>query len=168
MAQFYKSVSTTASDHPPLRSQPRTITWWPKAAPILIVVPAALNIALLFVNKHTYSGQLLTWSINNRGTVQVVIQVISSSLSFLWLYAIRTVISQWTRYHLSGFPVKLNTLRLWSALSLATANWDLPWSKALVALVFLAFTLLPATLWAGALTPWLTEQLQGVPILSKY
>lgn len=166
MSKFYKSVATTTADHPPLRSQPRTITWWPKASPILIVIPTALSIALLYVNTHTYSGQLLSWSINNRGAVQVVIQVISSILSFFWLYSIRTVISQWTRYRLSGVPVKLNALRLWSAISLATTNWDLPWNQALVALGFFAFTLLPATLWAGALTPSLTERLQVVGILS--
>lgn len=168
MSQLYKSVATTTADQPPLRSQPRTITWWPKAAPILIVIPATLNIALVYVNKQTYSGQLLSWSINNRGTVQVVIQVISSVLSFFWLYSIRTVISQWTRYRLSGSLVKLNTLRVWSAISLATTNWDLPWSKALVALGFFTFTLLPATLWAGALTPSLTERMQNVRILSEY
>lgn len=136
MSQIYKYVATTTADHPALRSQPRTITWWPKAAPILVVVPSALSIALLYINKHTYSGQLLSWSINNRGAIQVVIQVISSILSFFWLYSIRTVISQWTRYRLSGSPMKLNTLRLWSAISLATTNWDLPWSKGFVALVF--------------------------------
>lgn len=170
MSQVYKSVATTTADQAPsqVRSQPHTITWWPKAAPILIVIPAALNIAVLCVHKNTYSGQLLSWSINNRGTLQVVIQVIYSILSFFWLYSIRTVISQWTRYRLSGFQVKLNTLRLWSAISSAATNWNLPWSKALIALGFFAFTLLPATLWAGALTPELTEKTQKVSIRSQY
>lgn len=169
MLQVYKSVATTTADQAPspVRSQPRTITWWPKTAPILIVIPTAVNIAVLCVHSKTYSGQLLSWSINNRGTVQVVIQVLSSILSFFWLYPIRTVISQWTRYRLSGFQIKLNTLRLWSAISLATTNWDLPWNKALIALGFFAFTLLPATLWAGALTPALTEERQNVSIRSQ-
>lgn len=165
MSQVYKSVATTSL---PVRSQPPTITWGPRAAPILVVIPAALNIAVLYVNRNTYTGQLLSWSTSNRGAVQVVIQVISSILAFFWLYSIRTVISLWTRHRLSGSQIKLNTLRLWSALSLATPNWDLPWSKALVALGFFTFTLLPATLWAGALTPSLTEECQNVTIRSQY
>lgn len=170
MSQVYKSVATTMADQAPspVHSQPRTITWWPKAAPILIVIPTALNIAVLCVHSKTYSGQLLSWSVNNRGAVQVVIQVISSILSFFWVYSIRTAISQWTRYRLSGFQVKLNTLRLWSAISSAATNWNLPWSKALIALGFFAFTLLPATLWAGALTPELTEKMQNVSIRGQY
>lgn len=170
MSSVYKSVATTTADQPPLRvrSQPRTIAWWTKAAPILIIIPTALNIAVLYLNRNTYTGNILSWSTNNRGAVQVVIQVLSSVLSFFWLYSIRTVISQWTRYRLSGFPVKLNTLRLWSAISLAATNWDLPWGKALVALGFFAFTLLPATLWAGTLTPSLTEDFHDVSILGQY
>lgn len=170
MSSVYKSVATTTPDQPPLRvrSQPRTIAWWTKAAPILIIIPTALNIVVLYLNRNTYTGNILSWSTNNRGAVQVVIQVLSSVLSFFWLYSIRTVISQWTRYRLSGFPVKLNTLRLWSAISLAATNWDLPWGKALVALGFFAFTLLPATLWAGTLTPSLTEDFHDVSILGQY
>lgn len=169
MSQVYTSVAKTAADQLPLqvRSQPRTIAWWSRAAPILIVIPTAVNIAVLYVNGCTYSGQLLSWSQNNRGTVQVVIQVLSSILSFFWLYSIQTVISQWTRYRLSRSQIKLNTLKLWSALSLATPNWDLPWIKALVTLGFFCFTLLPVTLWAGGLTPSLTEERHNVSISSQ-
>lgn len=168
MSQVYKSVSTTNASLAPFHPQPRTITWWSKASPTLILLPAALSVAMLSVNGHTYTGQLLRWSINNRGVVQVVIQLISSILSFFWLYSIREVISQWTRYRLSGPPVDLNRLRLWSAISLATTNWDLPWAKALVAMGFFTVTLLPATLWVGALTPSLTEQSREVSILGQY
>jgi hypothetical protein len=132
--------------------------WWKKLVPLCIFVPTGVSLVVLSLHLSQFntSGMLYQWSISNRVPVQVVVHVFSSMLSALWVLSVCTVISHWTRHTLSKRRVDLDVLRLWSAVTQSRADWNLPWTLALVALAFFAFTYLPAVLWAGALTPTFT------------
>jgi hypothetical protein len=133
---------------------------WSRTVPFLIVIPVAvsLSIAILHVRHYKSSGILHRWSVHNRSLVQAVVHVLSSLLAILWVAPLCTSITHLTRQHLVRRNINLNTLRLWSAVTLARTDWNLPWISALVTLGFCFLTYLPATLWAGALSPALTNR----------
>lgn len=129
--------------------------WWTTLIPYLIVVPTIISITvgvLQFRNYADSKGKLYEWSVTSRAFVQVVVHVLSSTLSVLWIYPLCTIISHWTRNRLAEKDIDLNTVRLWSAFTQARTEWNLPWALALTSLVFFIITYAPAALWAGALT----------------
>jgi hypothetical protein len=132
---------------------------WMKLAPLCILFPTGVSLTILTLHLRHYKddGLLYRWSASNRVLVQVVIHILSSILGVLWTYPICTVISHWTRYRLSKRSVNLDTLRVWSAVTQARADWNLPWGYMIATLVFLATSYVPAALWAGALTPAFTH-----------
>jgi hypothetical protein len=147
-------------------------SWWSKLVPYLIVVPTIISMVIgsLQVRKYADSGgYLYEWSMTSRALVQVFVHVLSSILSILWVYPVCTVVSHWTRNRLAERHVNLNTVRLWSAFTQARTDWNLPWPFASLSLAFFTMTYVPATLWAGALTPSFTLMYidHGLSLLSK-
>lgn len=102
----------------------RQESWWKKLIPLCVLLPTCASFVVLFLRLRHYktSGALYRWSSSSRVPVQVVIHIVSSSLSALWVLSVCTVISQWTRHTLSKGSVDLNTLRLWSAITQSRAD----------------------------------------------
>ncbi|KAF2111671.1 hypothetical protein BDV96DRAFT_581523 [Lophiotrema nucula] len=156
-----------ASEPQQVRTRLRETGWWSKIVLLAIIIPTVISIVIggLHLRHYKTSGSLYHWSITSRALLQVVVHILSSLLSVLWMYPICKIISHSTRHRLSKKAVDLNTLRLWSAIVQARTDWNLPTSAALMALGFFALTYLPATIWAGALTPTFTVGLErDVPL----
>lgn len=148
----------------------RREAWWMKLVPLCILIPTSASLAVLILHLRQYkdSGTLYVWSTSSRVVVQVVVFVLASFLSLFWVFSIRTAISQWTRHGLSKRSINLDTLRLWSAITQNRADWNLPWAFAFATLSFFALSCVPATLWAGALTPALTySEVTNISLLGK-
>ncbi|KAF9690551.1 hypothetical protein EKO04_011304 [Ascochyta lentis] len=135
--------------------------WWTKLVPLCILVPTCVSLFILTLHIRQYkdSGTLYGWSTSYRVLVQVFVHVLASVLGALWVFPTCTIISHWTRHRLSKKSVNLDTLRLWSAITQARADWNLPWAPAFATLAFLVLNSVPAVLWAGALTPAFTYSL---------
>lgn len=140
--------------------QLREVRWWSKLIPFAMLIPTAvsLTVGALRMRHYKNSNTLYLWSVHSRSLVQVIVHILSSILAILGAVPLCTSITHLTRRHLAQSEVKLDTLRLWSAMTLAKTDWNLPWTSALVTLGFCFLTYLPGTLWAGALSPSLTYQ----------
>jgi hypothetical protein len=152
------------------RAPLREARWWSKLIPFAILIPTvvSLSVGALHLRHYKNSSTLYVWSVHSRALVQVIVHVLSSLLAILWVVPLCTSITHLTRRHLAERDIKLDTLRLWSAMTLAKTDWNLPRSSALLALGFCLLTYVPATLWAGALSPSLTYQtLKDIPLLGK-
>jgi hypothetical protein len=159
------SESTRASYHPITdasekstghsESRLRKAGLWSRTVPSLIIIPIAVSLSIgsLHLRDYKTSGTLYAWSFNHRSLLQAMIHVLSSLLAILWVVPLCASISHLTRQQLVRSNINLNTLRLWSAVTLARADWNLSWISALVTLGFCFVTYLPAVLWTGALSP---------------
>jgi hypothetical protein len=153
-------VSNTRTDGR-AHAQARNASWRTRLLPFCIVIPTFVSLCVvsLHARRYTDTGKLYQWSTSNRALVQVVVHIVSSLLALLWTYSICTLMSQWTRHRMSHESVNVNTLRLWSALMQNRADWSLPRISVSATLAFLILGYVPATLWAGALTPAVTLKL---------
>lgn len=146
----------------------RKASRWTKLRPFCIFIPTGISLCVLVLHTRQYknSGKLYEWSTSSRTLVQVVVHILSSILAVFWTYSICNLISHWTRHRISNHSVNLNTLRLWSALRQGRTDWDLPWIFTLATLAFFTLTYIPATLWAGALTPSVSRKsVSGLSLL---
>ena len=128
----------------------------------------SLFILTLHVRLYKISSVLYEWSTSSRVLTQVVIHILASALSALLVFPICTIVSQWTRHRLSEKGISLDTLRVWTAVIQTRTDWNLPWTLKLTTLLFLAFSYLPAVLWAGALTPVITlDEIKDISLSGK-
>ncbi|KAF2797974.1 hypothetical protein K505DRAFT_396502 [Melanomma pulvis-pyrius CBS 109.77] len=89
----------------------------------------------------------------NRASVQIVIQILANVFGWIHVTAICRLINYTTRIRFNKDAISLDTLRAWIALSMAKMDWDLPIIWLLPLVLFIALTLIPSALWAGAITP---------------
>ena len=100
-------------------------------------------------------GDVLQLCESNQATMQIMVQVISHILAMLQVSSICAVLNLSTRYRSLHRSTSLQDLCLWIALSTARVDLNLPTPHLLIASAFVAATLLPGALWAGALSPCL-------------
>lgn len=149
----------------------QSLRWRSKLVPLCVAIPIAVSLALQILDIRHYqsTGVLRDLTTSNRASVQVVVHILSTLLAVLLVYPICTVISFWTRHALTQRDIRINRLRLWSALVRAKPDWNLPWLYALIAAIFFLSTYFPAAFWAGALTPVLTEKVEhNLPFLIPF
>lgn len=144
--------------------------WWMKLIPFFVFLPTGVSLFILTLHVRLYkiSSVLYEWSTSSRVLTQVVIHILASALSALLVFPICTIVSQWTRHRLSEKGISLDTLRVWTAVIQTRTDWNLPWTLKLTTLLFLAFSYLPAVLWAGALTPVITlDEIKDISLSGK-
>ncbi|KAI9755695.1 MAG: hypothetical protein M4579_004193 [Chaenotheca gracillima] len=144
-------VDQTHSLHPELQ-EPLWQRLGPVASTTLTTI-ISLGITILHVRNYRDAGQLYVYTTAYRSTVQAFIHVISTLLSFLWTYAVCSMINRYSRRRFGKVAVSLDHLRFWSALSSQRIDINLPIYWAIVSAIFVAAFTLPATIWVGALTP---------------
>lgn len=141
-----------------------------KLIPFCVILPTGVSLLILNLHLRSYktSGILNEWSTSSRVLTQVVVHVLASALSALLVFPLCTITSRWTRHRLSKASVSLDTLRLWTAIIQTRTDWNLPWMIKLTTLLSLAFSFLPAMLWAGALTPAITlDEIRNLSLSGK-
>ena len=69
------------------------------------------------------------------------------------LFCTATIINLSSRTYMSQSPFSLDLIKFFSALTAHNVDKSLPWLYFLAVIIFVAITLLPGALWAGAMTP---------------
>ncbi|KAI9831030.1 MAG: hypothetical protein M1819_005268 [Sarea resinae] len=101
----------------------------------------------------TITGEAYRAITSHRATVQLVVQVLSLLLGSAQVYAVCALINFSTRLMLTRNPASLDQMKLWNALCGSRLEWTLPWRQVVVLGCFVSLTVVPSSLWTGAITP---------------
>jgi hypothetical protein len=134
-----------------------------------LTVPCAISLIILALNARDWYSEALLRNIvvNYHVFVAPVVQILSTILAGLQLYVVFTIFEYSARTRITQRNISLNTLRLWSALSLRSINLNLQLAKVLVLLSVIAVSAVPASLWAASITPQLSSasnDLRTIPL----
>ncbi len=130
---------------------------------IALVPTTALSIAILSIQNARYTGSILRLVQSNRGSVQIIIQVVSAGAGLLQILAVRTICNFFFRLRLQKAPMRLEKLSLWTAVATAQVDFNLSFRNLAICSLVAVFSIVPGALWTGALTPIVvsTELLRG-------
>ncbi|KAJ7113213.1 hypothetical protein C8R44DRAFT_882218 [Mycena epipterygia] len=117
-----------------------------------LLISTAVTVTLMIQSRHD-STSLYTYVSQELTQVQVMIQVASHLLGFFHIFTLSTITNFSARLRLRQSTVSLLELRLWQSVSSIKFVWNLPFLHLGVLVSYLVLHLLPASLWAGALTP---------------
>ena len=124
-----------------------------------LIVCTAISGALLYgiQLRDYYNYDLYSFIQYRRSSVQAILSVLTYILGFAHLYVLTSMFNFTTRILLTQYSPTLERLKWWKATSSQSIDLSLPLRFLVPAALFFGFTLLPATLWTGALTPNLVE-----------
>lgn len=124
-----------------------------------LTVPCAISVIILALSARDWYSETLLRNIvvNNHVFVAPIVQVLSTILAGLQLYVVFTIFDYSARTRITRRNITLNTLRLWSALSSRSLNFNLQLTKVLFLLTIIAVSAVPASLWAASITPQLSS-----------
>ena len=126
---------------------------------LTVTTTIALYLLVAAWKNDTYSGSLYDFVSANRATTQIIVQVVASVLGALHLYVLATLVNFFTRLRLQMSPMKLDTIKLWTAASSLRMDWSLPLGSWPILCALLIVALIPPALWAGAVTPVVTYKI---------
>ena len=95
--------------------------------------------------------------VGNRAAVQIVIQVLATGFGAVHTYTLCTLTNFSTRLHLAEKPYALDRLWFWKAVCTKSVDWSMPAPFLLLLVIFQLLVVVPAAIWAGALTPVITS-----------
>ena len=155
----YKSPSQQASDRGPIFHHGRAFSH-PAALQKLLIIPAVLTplliSALLFWAHHTQwsaPDSVLNFTLSNRSTAQIIVQILSHVLGGMQTYVLCTLIAFGVRIRLTKKYTSLKAFKFFSAIALTRFDFALPPVLILSLVLFNVLNLGPSALWAGSLTP---------------
>jgi hypothetical protein len=156
-----KGVSTQREGPEPLNLLSK---YWAFSGLILTTI---ISILLLTGNirRWTVSKGVYEVVAQNRGSTQLVVQVISNALGLLHVTIISVLINYLTRLRLASMPTSFDTLRLWNIMLRQSLDLTLPIHLLAILLIFVRICITPSTLWAGAITPISVSAIQSGEIL---
>lgn len=124
-----------------------------------LIVPTIISAVLagLTASKTSLDDSLIPWIQGNRGTVQIIVQLLSTALGALQIFAMTSAIRFQANLRLSSKPASLDCLKLWDAAISEHVDTDLPISSLLTLSLYLGLIRISNALWAGAITPIITR-----------
>ena len=125
-----------------------------------LLLPTVAIQILLWNGDRESTDSFYSYLTNDQATIQIAVQVISHILGYLQVSSMCAIINLSTRFHFSRRSTSLEDLGLWNALSTARVDMSLRTFYVAVASAFVAATLLPGALWAGALSPLFVLKVQ--------
>ncbi|OCL07572.1 hypothetical protein AOQ84DRAFT_408733 [Glonium stellatum] len=93
----------------------------------------------------------------HRASVGLTVQVLYGLLGLFHVTVVCRLINYATRLRMNKSAVSLDILRTWVDMSLPRIYWDLPLRYFFPLALVVVFSIVPSALWAGAVTPTLTE-----------
>ena len=141
----------------------RTVNWyhyWTKHNAFHgLLITTALSSALLAADvlRSTVSESLYHNITTHRASVGLIVQLLSGLLGLVHVTVVCRLINYATLLRLNKSAVNLDILRTWVDMSLPRIEWDLPLRFFLPVSLVVTFSIVPSALWAGAITPTLTE-----------
>lgn len=151
--------NTTVGEQPTVGEEPDPslcTSWLSKYLAVLgLLATTVVSVILIIGNKKSWvlPGSFHDVVRNNRASVQTVVQTLSSLLGAVYTYTFCTIINFSTRISLTDEGVSLGRMRFWTALSANKLNWSLSPRYFAISVLFFMLNLVPAALWAAALTP---------------
>ncbi len=118
-----------------------------------LLLPTVAICILLWIEDWQYTGTFYSYVKSNQASMQIVVQIVSHLLAMLQVSSTCALLNLSTRFRSLHRSTPLQDLSLWIALSTARIDRNLPTFHLAMDLTFVAATLIPGTLWAGALSP---------------
>ena len=118
-----------------------------------LLPPTAAILILLWIGDRESTESFYSYLKKDQATIQIVVQVVSHGLATLQVASMCTTLNLSTRFRFRLRSISLKELSLWTALNTTRVDPNLPSFYLAVALAFVAVTLIPGALWAGALSP---------------
>ena len=125
-----------------------------------LIVTTILSSAILYgIDQPPFiDSDFYDFVSTHRSSVQAILSLLTSVLSFAHLYVLTSVINFSTRILLTQSAPTLDRLNLWKALSNKSIDLALPFAYLAPLTVVSALTLGVGSLWTGALTPNLVSR----------
>ena len=122
---------------------------------VSIVVSLVLSTILLSLRLSGWSDTnfLRTLYFEQHAVLSSFVQVFSALLAYLQLFATFSAFEFWTRTKFTKNTTSLGKLRFWIALRNRHIDPSLPFSKLMSVVAVVIIAAIPASLWAGALSP---------------
>lgn len=138
----------------------------------LLLIPclglmSTVTILLLWSDRNRWAetGRIYQLVISNRATVQIVIQVLASCFGAVHVYVLCVLVNFSTRLRIAEKPYKLDRLKFCAAICTKSLDWSMPVRFLVPVIIFQLLFIIPAAIWAGALTPVTTSTV--IPSLLK-
>ncbi|KAH8645761.1 hypothetical protein BX600DRAFT_534191 [Xylariales sp. PMI_506] len=131
-----------------------------------LFISNVVSTILLVLTVRGWTGpyELEQFFSDNRSAVSIVVQILSHIFGFMAVRAICTALNLSARLRLATRSLSLETLKLVHAISGATLDLSLTGGNLVLLLAFVASSMIPAALWAGAITPISTPVVISYPI----
>ncbi|KAK2737572.1 hypothetical protein FQN55_001002 [Onygenales sp. PD_40] len=122
---------------------------------ILLLIPLTLSVLLVYSDADNWLLPESLYRMVNRwrSSVQTAVQVFSTGLAAIEVFALYRLINLATRIRFTKTPMSLNMLSFWSAVSTPTVNWNYPIWMVVATLVLSNLLTAISAVWTGALTP---------------
>lgn len=119
-----------------------------------LLITSAISSILVVAEQQNWvlSPSLYNFVDNNRASTQIVVQLLSNAFAFFQVTMLCTLVNRATRLRFNRTKASLNNLQFWSHLCTPSIIWRLPLEYLLPLLLFMGITVIPSTLWAGALS----------------
>jgi hypothetical protein len=151
-----KLQQVTRKDHSTPGESPKLVGLLGKFRVFMPLIPTTIISSLLLAgNVYSWTVPVTDYEtiVDNRGSVQLLVQVIASGLGLLHNTVVGLLINYSSRLKLAKTPTSLDTLQLWGNVLSRQLNWSLPIHFSILLLGFLGFCTVPAALWTAAISP---------------
>lgn len=101
----------------------------------------------------TLNSDSYNWVVNNRATVQLLLQLLSNALALIYVTIISGLINRASRIYWKDRTVRPYIVQFWHSLCTRSVNWHIPFHLLIPLLLYILVTAIPSAIWAGALTP---------------
>jgi hypothetical protein len=101
----------------------------------------------------TLKAEQYDWISANRDTTQILVQILASFLGFSLVATLRAMTNFWARTWLARRPMLLDTIAFFGSVTTSYINWSLPGDRLPITVLVALISLIPAAIWAGAITP---------------
>ena len=120
-----------------------------------LIITTILSSILLAGNVHSWVLSDSHYHLVNqeRASIQIVVQILSTTFGALQVTAVCTLINLATRSRLSRSRASLDGFRFWFNLCVRHVEWTLPFKLFVPLLCFVGLSYVPSALWAGAISP---------------
>ncbi|KAH6851463.1 hypothetical protein BKA58DRAFT_425008 [Alternaria rosae] len=134
-----------------------------RCTPLLfLLVPLIVSISLICSDHIVAYGSAHLYITTHRTTVSIFVQLLSSVMGALQITTLTTIINHALRLRLTNAYMRLDTVRLFTALSVPRVSWTLPPGALCLAVSMVIITQGPGALWAGAITPVTARGVQQI------
>jgi hypothetical protein len=117
----------------------------------------ATILLLAEINQWRVTGSLFILANRFPGSVALIVQILAAFFGLLHVAVICKLINYALRLRLAKASVSLDVLRTWVDMTIPRVDWDLPLRFFFPVLFVVFLSLVPAALWAGSMTPSVSQ-----------